>query len=69
VNTVLAAIVDRLRADGSAGTDADQTALAVIAMIEGALIMSRIGGNAPALNAAKAAVRTLISPSSGAHGC
>ena len=62
------AVADRLRADGWPDTDADQTALAVIALIEGALILSRIAGDAEALNAAKAAVRTLISPAGGAHG-
>jgi TetR/AcrR family transcriptional regulator, lmrAB and yxaGH operons repressor len=62
------AVADRLRADGWPDIDADQTALAVIALIEGALILSRIAGDAAALNAAKAAVRTLISPASGAHG-
>jgi len=62
------AVADRLRADGWPDADADQTALAVIALIEGALILSRIAGDAAALNAAKAAVRTLISPASGAHG-
>ena len=62
------AVADRMRADGWPDTDADQTALAVIALIEGALILSRIAGDAAALNAAKAAVRTLISPASGAHG-
>lgn len=62
------AVADRLRADGWAASDADQTALAVIALIEGALILSRLGGDAAALHAAKAAVRTLISPASGAHG-
>ena len=62
------AVADRLRADGWPAADADQTALAVIALIEGALILSRIAGDADALNAAKAAVRTLISPAGGAHG-
>ena len=62
------AVADRLRADGWPEADADQTALAVIALIEGALILSRIAGDADALNAAKAAVRTLISPAGGAHG-
>jgi TetR/AcrR family transcriptional repressor of lmrAB and yxaGH operons len=62
------AVADRLRADGWSDADADQTALAVIALIEGALILSRIAGDADALNAAKAAVRTLISPAGGAHG-
>jgi TetR/AcrR family transcriptional regulator, lmrAB and yxaGH operons repressor len=62
------AVADRLRADGWPDAEADQTALAVLALIEGALILSRIAGDATALNAAKAAVRTLISPASGAHG-
>jgi TetR/AcrR family transcriptional regulator, lmrAB and yxaGH operons repressor len=62
------AVADRLRADGWPSDDADQTALAVIALIEGALILSRIAGDAAALNAAKAAARTLLSPASGAHG-
>jgi TetR/AcrR family transcriptional regulator, lmrAB and yxaGH operons repressor len=62
------AVADRLRAEGWPDADADQTALAVIALIEGALILSRIAGDADALNAAKAAVRTLISPAGGAHG-
>jgi TetR/AcrR family transcriptional repressor of lmrAB and yxaGH operons len=62
------AVADRLRVDGWPSTDADQTALAVIALIEGALILSRIAGDAAALNSAKAAARTLLSPASGAHG-
>jgi len=62
------AITDRLRADGWPEQDAEQTALAVIAIIEGALILSRIFGNADALNATKAATRTLLSSASGAHG-
>jgi TetR/AcrR family transcriptional repressor of lmrAB and yxaGH operons len=61
------AVADRLRADGWSDADADQTALAVVALLEGALILSRIAGDADALNAAKAAVRTLISPAGGAH--
>jgi len=61
------AVADRLRADGWPSEEADQTALAVIALIEGALILSRIAGDATALNAAKAAARTLLSPASGAH--
>jgi AcrR family transcriptional regulator len=62
------AIADRLRADGWPDDDANQTALAVIALLEGALILSRIAANAAALNAAKAAARTLLSPAGGAHG-
>jgi TetR/AcrR family transcriptional repressor of lmrAB and yxaGH operons len=62
------AVADRLRADGWPDADAEQTALAVIALVEGALMLSRIAGDAAALSATKAAVRTLISPASGAHG-
>lgn len=63
-----AAVANRLRADGWPDDRADQTALAIIAVIEGALILSRIAGDAAALNAAKAAVRTLLSPAGAAHG-
>ena len=38
------AVADRLRADGWPEHEAEQTALAVIALIEGALILSRIRG-------------------------
>jgi TetR/AcrR family transcriptional regulator, lmrAB and yxaGH operons repressor len=62
------AVADRLRADGWPTEDADQTALAVVALLEGALILSRIAGDASALNAAKAAARTLLSPAGGTHG-
>jgi AcrR family transcriptional regulator len=62
------AVADRLRADDWPSEEAEQTALAVIALIEGALILARIAGDATALNAAKAAARTLLSPASGAHG-
>lgn len=62
------AVADRLRADGWPEGDATQTALAVIALIEGALILSRIAGDATALDAARAASRTLLSPATGSHG-
>jgi TetR/AcrR family transcriptional regulator, lmrAB and yxaGH operons repressor len=62
------AVADRLRADGWPNEDAEQIALAVIALLEGALILSRIAGDAAALDAAKAAARTLLSPATGAHG-
>jgi TetR/AcrR family transcriptional repressor of lmrAB and yxaGH operons len=55
-----AAVAERLRADGWSGGDADQTALAVIALIEGALILSRIAGDDVALNSAKVAARSLL---------
>src|ERR1700676_1736690 len=61
-------VADRLRADGWPTTDADQTALAVIALLEGALILSRIAGHTAPLKAAKLAARTLLSPARGAHG-
>ena len=62
------AVADRLRVDGWPSADADKTALAVIALIEGALILSRIAGDAAALNSAKAAARTLLSSANGADG-
>jgi TetR/AcrR family transcriptional regulator, lmrAB and yxaGH operons repressor len=55
------ALTDRLQADGWPEQTAEQTALAVIALIEGALILSRVSGDADALNAAKTAARTLLS--------
>ena len=55
-----AAVAERLRADGWSGGDAEQTALAVIALIEGALILSRIAGDDAALNSAKVAARSLL---------
>jgi TetR/AcrR family transcriptional repressor of lmrAB and yxaGH operons len=55
------AVADRLRADGWPGEAAAQTALAVIALIEGALILSRTAGDPATLNAAKTAARSLLS--------
>jgi TetR/AcrR family transcriptional repressor of lmrAB and yxaGH operons len=40
--------------------EAETVALAVISLIEGALILSRISGDAAALNAAKPAARSLL---------
>jgi TetR/AcrR family transcriptional repressor of lmrAB and yxaGH operons len=54
------AIADRLRKDGWADANSEQTALAVLALLEGALILSRIAGDSAALVAAKAAARTLL---------
>ena len=54
------AVTDRLRADGWPDDEADQTALAVIALIEGALILSRIAGDAAGLSSAKTAARSLL---------
>jgi TetR/AcrR family transcriptional repressor of lmrAB and yxaGH operons len=62
-----AAVAERLRLDGWPDPDAEQTALAVIALIEGALILSRIAGDATALTAAKVAARSLLSPARAAH--
>ena len=41
------AVADRLRADGWPNEDADRTALAVVALLEGALILSRITAESP----------------------
>jgi TetR/AcrR family transcriptional repressor of lmrAB and yxaGH operons len=55
-----AAIEERLGADGWSAAEAKDVAVAVIALIEGALILSRITGDAHALEAAKPAARTLL---------
>jgi TetR/AcrR family transcriptional repressor of lmrAB and yxaGH operons len=55
-----AAVEGRLRTDGWSGDHAKTVALAVISLIEGALILSRIAGDAAALNAAKPAARSLL---------
>jgi TetR/AcrR family transcriptional repressor of lmrAB and yxaGH operons len=54
------AIEERLHADGWATADAKSVAVAVISLIEGALILSRIAGDAAALTAAKPAARRLL---------
>jgi TetR/AcrR family transcriptional regulator, lmrAB and yxaGH operons repressor len=54
------AIADRLCADGWDEAESDKTALAVIALLEGALILSRIAGDSAALDAAKAGARALL---------
>jgi TetR/AcrR family transcriptional repressor of lmrAB and yxaGH operons len=54
------AVGQRLRRDGWPERDARQTALAVIALIEGALILSRISGDAAALQSAKVAAGSLL---------
>ncbi len=54
------AIEERLRSDGWSATEAKPVALGVISLIEGALILSRISGDAAALDAAKPAARTLL---------
>jgi TetR/AcrR family transcriptional regulator, lmrAB and yxaGH operons repressor len=55
-----AAIEDRLRSEGWQAAEAENVALAVISLIEGALILSRIAGDGAALNAAKPAARSLL---------
>jgi TetR/AcrR family transcriptional repressor of lmrAB and yxaGH operons len=62
------AVADRLRADGWPQEVAERTALAVIALVEGALILSRIHGDRSALDAAKAAARTILSCAPEARG-
>ncbi|MCV7279414.1 TetR/AcrR family transcriptional regulator [Mycolicibacterium flavescens] len=54
------AISERLRADGWPQDDADRTGLALIALIEGALMLARVAGDRATLEAAKAAARTLL---------
>jgi TetR/AcrR family transcriptional regulator, lmrAB and yxaGH operons repressor len=55
-----AAVEERLRSDGWAATEAKRVGLAVISLVEGALILSRIAGDPEALEAAKPAARTLL---------
>lgn len=55
-----AAITDRLRRDGWSEPAAEQAGLAVISLIEGALILSRTSGHPAALDAAKASARRLL---------
>jgi TetR/AcrR family transcriptional regulator, lmrAB and yxaGH operons repressor len=55
-----AAIDERLRTDGWSAAEAKDVALAVISLIEGALILSRINGDPEALEAAKPAARALL---------
>ena len=55
-----AAIAERLRADGWADERAREAALAVVSIIEGALVLSRTSGDVAALNSAKTAVRAVL---------
>ena len=59
------AVAGRLTEDGWSADTAMQTAQAVIALIEGSLILSRTAGDPAALNAAKVAARTLLSAPAG----
>jgi TetR/AcrR family transcriptional repressor of lmrAB and yxaGH operons len=54
------AIEERLRAEGWSAVEAESVAVAVISLIEGALILSRIAGDTGALTAAKPAARRLL---------
>jgi TetR/AcrR family transcriptional regulator, lmrAB and yxaGH operons repressor len=54
------AVADRLRLDGWPDEEAHNTAVAVISLIEGALILSRIADDLAALNTAKTAARSLL---------
>lgn len=54
------AISERLRVDGWQESDADRTALGLVALVEGALLLARVAGDIAALDAAKAAARTLL---------
>jgi TetR/AcrR family transcriptional repressor of lmrAB and yxaGH operons len=58
-----AAIAERLTSDGWDHDRAIETALAVVSVIEGALVLSRTSGNVAALNSAKTAARRLLSSS------
>jgi AcrR family transcriptional regulator len=55
-----AAIEERLRADEWSAAEAKRLAVAVISLIEGALILSRVAGDAAALDAAKPAARSIL---------
>jgi len=55
-----AAVEERLCSEGWAAAQARQVGIAVISLIEGALILSRISGDAAALHAAKPAARSLL---------
>ena len=54
------AIEERLHAEGWPTAEAESVAVAVISLIEGALILSRITGDTAALDAAKPAARCLL---------
>jgi TetR/AcrR family transcriptional repressor of lmrAB and yxaGH operons len=54
------AVAERLTADGWSADSARPAAQAVIALIEGSLVLSRVAGDRAALDAAKGAARTLL---------
>jgi TetR/AcrR family transcriptional regulator, lmrAB and yxaGH operons repressor len=55
-----AALAERLGADGLSEDAAEQTGLAVIALIEGALLLSRVHGTMNALEAARIGVYAML---------
>jgi TetR/AcrR family transcriptional repressor of lmrAB and yxaGH operons len=55
-----AAVAERLVSDGWSADDAASTSRSIIALIEGALILSRVAGDRTALDAAKVAAATLL---------
>ncbi|WP_067658040.1 TetR/AcrR family transcriptional regulator [Nocardia harenae] len=59
-NDWIGAVADRLRTDGRPGDQAQQTASAIISLIEGALLLSRVTGEPGALQHAKTAARSLL---------
>jgi TetR/AcrR family transcriptional repressor of lmrAB and yxaGH operons len=56
----IGAIADRLRADGWEPARANETARAVLSLVEGALLLSRVAGEPSALLAAKTAARAVL---------
>ena len=54
------AMTERLQADGANPKRAKEIALAVVSIIEGALMLSRTSGDTAALNAAKTAARAVV---------
>jgi len=54
------AIEERLRAESWPAVEAKTAAVALISLIEGALILSRVAGDAAALHAAKPAIRSFL---------
>jgi TetR/AcrR family transcriptional regulator, lmrAB and yxaGH operons repressor len=55
-----AAIEERLRAEDWTAIESKNVAVSVISLIEGALVLSRVAGDAAALHAAKPAARALL---------
>jgi TetR/AcrR family transcriptional repressor of lmrAB and yxaGH operons len=62
------AVRDRLRVDSWSEPAAEQTALTMVALLEGALVLSRVAGDTAALNAARTAAHTLLCSANGVVG-